>query len=71
MSNVVNLNAYREKQLAHDHAKALVVFECAVILARRGDPALIALVEEAFGTDFLDERIVESLSPSKPVPATR
>lgn len=76
MSNVINLHAYREKQLAQGHAKALVVFECAAILARRGDPALIALVEEAFGSDFLNERVTESLSPPTPVdsrrvPATR
>lgn len=64
MSNVINLHAYREKQLAQGHAKALVLFECAAILARRGDPALIALVEEAFGPGFLDERVGESVTAS-------
>lgn len=70
MSNVISLHAYRERQLAEEHAKALVVFECAAILARRGDPALIALVEEVFGSDFVDERVVESLGASSPRPSS-
>lgn len=65
MGNVISLQAHKEKQLAQAHAKALVLFECAATLARRGDPALVALVEEAFGADFLEKRVCETLRPAR------
>lgn len=64
MGNVVSLKAHREKRLAQDHAQALVLYECAAALARRGDAALIALVKEAFGADYLERRVNESLTPT-------
>lgn len=66
MSNVVCLQAHRERLEAEAHAKALILFECATILARRSDPALIALIEESFGADFLAKRVVDSLGGVDP-----
>ena len=66
MGDVVSLSAHREKQLAREHARGLVLFECAAALARRGDPALVALIEETFGADFLDQRVSETLRPHRP-----
>lgn len=71
MGNVVSLQAHREKRLAQDHAEALVLFECAAALARRGDASLIALVKEAFGADYLEQRVTETLQPTRTAAAPR
>lgn len=67
MSNVVCLQAHRDRLEAEAHARALVLYECAALLARRSDPGLIALIEESFGADFLAKRLVDSLG--EPAPA--
>ena len=70
MSNIVSLQAVREQrerqkeqQERRQHAEALVLFECAALLARKQHPELIAVVEKAFGPGFLAKRTDQVCEP--------
>lgn len=65
MGTVVSLQERREQQAVQDHARALVLFECAAILARRRHPALMQLIEESFGREEIEQRIKATVSPQR------
>lgn len=65
MGDVISLRARREQQDAELHARALVLFECAVNLARSEDPGLLKLVEQTYGPGWLNDRVRATVSPRK------
>lgn len=65
MGKLISLQERRDAVVAEEHARALVLFECAAILARRRDSGLMHLVNEAFGADEIERRIQATLSPRR------
>ena len=65
MGDVISLGARREQRDAEQHARALVLFECAVNLARQEDPGLLRLVEQTFGATWLEDRVRATSAPRR------
>lgn len=65
MADIVSLQEVRDRRNAEEHARALVVFECAAALARQNHPQLLQLIEQAFGAGWVDERVRETLTPRR------
>jgi hypothetical protein len=71
MGDVVSLGERRERQLAEQHARALVMFECAANLARQAHPGLVELIREQFGDNWVEERVQATVSPRRVSDAPR
>lgn len=67
MGEVVDLQERRERKHAEDHARALILFECASILARREHPGLVRLINEVFGEAEIELRVKATAIPKKKV----
>lgn len=65
MSEVISLSERRERRVAEEHARALVLFECASQLARQSHPGLLSLIEESFGSSWVEERVRDTLTPQR------
>lgn len=65
MSEVISLSDVRERRVAEQHARALVMFECAASLARQAHPALMQLIEQSFGTEWINARVRETVTPRR------
>ncbi len=65
MADVVSLVEVRQRRETEEHARALVLFECAASLARQQHPGLLALVDEAFGSEWVEARVQETLTPKR------
>jgi hypothetical protein len=65
MGEVISLQERIDQRAAEEHARALVLFECASILARRRHPGLLKLVEQAFTREELQERTRALLLPRR------
>ncbi len=65
MADVVSLAEVRQRREAEEHARALVLFECAAALARQSHPGLLRVIEEAYGTDWIAARVRETLTPRR------
>jgi hypothetical protein len=71
MAAVISLEARRRRKVDEEHARGIILFECAATLARRKHPALLKLIEESFGTQWLEDRIQETLKPHPRTDAAR
>lgn len=69
-AEVVELEELRRRRESRTLARSLALIEAAKELARRGEPALVALVERAFGDGYLARR-VETLLKQKEEPVAR
>lgn len=65
MADVISLAERRQKRTAEEHARALVMFECAAALARQSHPALLQLIEQSYGREWIEQRVKETLTPRK------
>lgn len=63
MGAVISLHERKERLVAEEHARALVLFECAAHLARTAHPGLVDLINEAFGPEFIEERVRNATTP--------
>lgn len=70
MSEVISLAERRQKRSAEEHARALVIFECAAALARQAHPGLLRLIEQSYGHEWLATRVQETLTPRRRRDAT-
>ena len=65
MDNVISLRNFRERNETEKHARALVLFECAADLARREHLGLLKLVEQIYGSDWVEDRVRATVSPRR------
>lgn len=65
MADVISLEQRRQRRIAEEHARALVMFECAAALARQAHPALMQLIEQSYGREWIDQRVKETLTPRR------
>lgn len=65
MGEVVSLSVVRDRREAAEHARALLLHECATRLARDEHPELLGLIERTFGAGWLEERVREAALPRK------
>jgi hypothetical protein len=71
MGDVISLQERREKRSLEEHARALVLFECAAILARRRHSALLRVVEDAFTPEEIEDRVQATMTPRRMVGTER
>jgi hypothetical protein len=63
MAELISLAERRERRAAEEHARALVIFECAAALARQNHAGLLDLIQLAYGPQWVEERVRETLAP--------
>lgn len=65
LADIISLKDRRERQQASEHARALVLHECAAQLARQAHPGLLKLIAENFGADFIESRVRDTITPRR------